>query len=134
MYTIYSDEDGSFIEEPVVAEISNHRVWAGSMCFGYGDFGKTVFLTKAEAETALAGLAGITSNNGQTLKGKENVSVWTKVADRLPPENKVVETKVEDSRGCRNVQPLMRKGELWFSPDGSIYVYYEPTHKKKKKM
>ena len=53
VYTIYSDEDGSFIEEPKVEEVSTHRVWIDSMYFDYDDFGKTVFLTREEAEAAL---------------------------------------------------------------------------------
>lgn len=39
-----------------------------------------------------------------------------------------METKIDDSNGCRNVQKLKRKGRLWFFPDGSMYVYYTPTH------
>ena len=53
VYTIYSDEDGSFIEEPKVEEVSTHRVWIDSMYFDYDDFGKTVFLTREEADAAL---------------------------------------------------------------------------------
>lgn len=53
VYTIYSDEDGSFIEESKVEEVSTHRVWIDSMYFDYDDFGKTVFLTRQEAEAAL---------------------------------------------------------------------------------
>lgn len=53
VYTIYSDEDGSFIEEPKVEEVSTHRVWIDSMYFDYDDFAKTVFLTREEAEAAL---------------------------------------------------------------------------------
>lgn len=56
VYTIYSDEDGSFIEEPKVVEISTHRIWIARMYFDYDDFGKTVFLTQAEAEAALENL------------------------------------------------------------------------------
>ena len=53
IYTIYSDEDSSFIEEPKVVEVSTHRVWIDSAYFDYDDFGKTVFLTREEAEAAL---------------------------------------------------------------------------------
>lgn len=53
IYTIYSDEDGSFIEEPKVEEVSTHRVWIDSIYFDYDDFGKTVFLTKEAAEKVL---------------------------------------------------------------------------------
>lgn len=44
------------------------------------------------------------------------------------PEGIVVETKIDDREGVRNVQTLKRRGRLWFVPDGSTYVYYTPTH------
>lgn len=53
---------------------------------------------------------------------------WIKTLDRLPPKETVVETKIDDGKGRRNVQKLFRKGRLWFIPDGSMYVYYTPTH------
>ena len=53
---------------------------------------------------------------------------WIKVADELPPEGVVVETKIDDDKGCRNQTQLKRKGKLWFFPDDSMYVYYTPTH------
>lgn len=53
VYTIYSDEDGSFVEEPKVEEVSTHRIWIDSVYFDYEDIGKTVFLTREEAESAL---------------------------------------------------------------------------------
>jgi hypothetical protein len=40
----------------------------------------------------------------------------------------VVDTKIDNEKGCRNEQPLQRQGNLWFFPDGSMYVYYRPTH------
>jgi len=44
-----------------------------------------------------------------------------------PPQGKVVETAIIDARGERNTQKLKRVGRLWFIPDGSMYVYYEPN-------
>lgn len=44
------------------------------------------------------------------------------------PEDKVVETKVDDANGVRNVTRLIRSGNLWFYPNMSMYVYYRPTH------
>jgi hypothetical protein len=57
------------------------------------------------------------------------------------PEGEVVMTKIDDSRGVRNEQPLRRRGNLWFSVNrekcphckkehggDSMYVYYTPTH------
>lgn len=53
---------------------------------------------------------------------------WYISRSMLPPENLVVETKIDDERGCRNQQKLKRIGNLWYFPDGSMYVYYTPTH------
>lgn len=47
---------------------------------------------------------------------------------KYTPENVVVETKIDDKDGFRNVGPLKRQGRLWFTPDGTMYVYYTPTH------
>ena len=44
------------------------------------------------------------------------------------PENTIVSTKIDDDLGCRNVASLKKKGNLWWYPDGSMYVYYTPTH------
>lgn len=59
---------------------------------------------------------------------------WISCSDRLPECGEVVETKIDDQAGVRNVQTLKRYQRdpecrsLWFVPDGSVYVYYEPTH------
>lgn len=44
------------------------------------------------------------------------------------PEYTVFETKIDDEKGERNIALLSRTGGLWFVPDGSMYVYYTPTH------
>jgi len=54
--------------------------------------------------------------------------MFTKAADVLPPENVVVITKIIDEHGERNEERLIRKGNLWWTADGSMYVYYTPTH------
>ncbi len=54
--------------------------------------------------------------------------MFTKVENLLPPENVVVITKIIDEHGERNEERLMRKGNLWWMADGSMYVYYTPTH------
>jgi len=51
---------------------------------------------------------------------------WKSIA--FAPENKVVMTKIDDRLGVRNVQRLKKIGNLWFYPDGKMYVYYAPTH------
>lgn len=48
------------------------------------------------------------------------------------PENVEVMTIIRDKDGPRNQQSLVRKGRLWWFPDGSMYVYYTPTHWRKK--
>jgi hypothetical protein len=44
------------------------------------------------------------------------------------PDGVEVWTKIDDGEGIRNVQTLKRLGRLWYFPDGSMYVYYQPTH------
>lgn len=52
------------------------------------------------------------------------------------PEGVVLLTKISDEDGERigseanasREQKLVRKGNLWFVPDMSSYVYYRPTH------
>jgi hypothetical protein len=56
------------------------------------------------------------------------MSNWTSVDFVKPPEGVVVETKIDDNKGLRNEATLLRRGNLWFVPDGSMYVYYTPTH------
>jgi hypothetical protein len=56
------------------------------------------------------------------------VSEWICCADQLPEEGKTVLTKIDDSNGIRNEQTLKLRGNLWWFPDGSMYVYYTPTH------
>lgn len=55
--------------------------------------------------------------------------MWIKVSDYGSPEQEVVWTKIDDIKGGeRNVQKLKRIKNLWWSEDGSTYVYYTPTH------
>lgn len=53
---------------------------------------------------------------------------WVPLALRQAPERVEVMTKIHDGKGVRNVQSLKRRGNLWFFPDDSMYVYYTPTH------
>jgi hypothetical protein len=53
---------------------------------------------------------------------------WIKCIEHLPDEHVVVNTKLDDERGCRQEQRLIRQGRLWFFSDWSMYVYYVPTH------
>lgn len=53
---------------------------------------------------------------------------WVACVEQIPPDNKVVLTKIDDVDGKRNEQPLKRRGSLWWTADGEMYVYYRPTH------
>lgn len=54
------------------------------------------------------------------------MSEWKSIS--TAPENKIVMTKIDDSKGARNEQPLKRRGRLWWTSDDGMYVYYTPTH------
>lgn len=54
--------------------------------------------------------------------------IWNETSKLLPPDGVVVLTKIDDAQGTRNETTLKRSGTLWFLPDGSMYVYYRPTH------
>lgn len=55
-------------------------------------------------------------------------AMWEPIAVNAPDDGEVVRTAIIDTRGLRNDAPLKRTGNLWFLPDGSMYVYYTPTH------
>ena len=57
-----------------------------------------------------------------------NTNQWIPCSERLPAEGLVVDTKIDDKDGCRNVALLKRFGNLWHFADDSMYVYYRPTH------
>jgi hypothetical protein len=44
------------------------------------------------------------------------------------PQGELILTKIHDADGARNVAWLKRDGRLWWLRDGSMYVYYQPTH------
>lgn len=54
--------------------------------------------------------------------------MWISIKTLLPPEGKTVLTRIDDEKGIRNTTELFRSKHLWFIPDGSMYVYYQPTH------
>jgi hypothetical protein len=62
----------------------------------------------------------------------EEQNKWVSVAVLKPKDGLIVMTKIDDGNGVRNEQELKRSGNLWFTPDGAIYVYYTPTHWKYK--
>lgn len=50
---------------------------------------------------------------------------WISIKDQLPEENVLVNAKLGR---YRIVEKLKRVGNLWFCPDGSLYVWGAPTH------
>lgn len=57
---------------------------------------------------------------------------WIPITQQLPPNGEVVETKIDNGLEVRNIQDLKRQGNLWWHTDGKMYVYYTPTHWRKK--
>jgi len=53
---------------------------------------------------------------------------WIRCKEKLPPQDVPVNTKIDDAQGIRNEQALLLHNRLWFFPDMSMYVYYNPTH------
>jgi len=53
---------------------------------------------------------------------------WKRTKDELPPEDTVVETKVDLGNGVRNHRRLFRRGELWYEREEVGYVVWRPTH------
>lgn len=53
------------------------------------------------------------------------MKAWSDIS--TAPEGKVVMTRINDKDGIRNEQELKRKGNLWWLPDDSMYIYYTPT-------
>lgn len=56
------------------------------------------------------------------------MSEWQPIASA--PRNVPVMTKIDDDQGSRNEQGLKlgATNNLWWFEDGSMYVYYKPTH------
>lgn len=65
---------------------------------------------------------------GQQIMTPENSIEWVSCRDKLPPWSIDVETKIDDEQGVRNVAVLRLYRNLWWLPDKSMYVYYNPTH------
>lgn len=48
---------------------------------------------------------------------------WTQTESALPPEGVLVDAITPSG----NPSTLRRKGNLWWLPDGSMYVYFTPV-------
>lgn len=51
--------------------------------------------------------------------------MW-KLIENSFPEGIIVKTSINS--GEKNIQNLKKSGNLWWHSDGSMYVYYTPTH------
>ena len=49
---------------------------------------------------------------------------WISTTTRKPPEGKVVTALTPGG----DVRPLKCSDNMWWLPDGSMYVYFTPTH------
>lgn len=54
--------------------------------------------------------------------------MWKLIETETPPKGKLIKTKIDDDNGVRNEAYLKWDGKLWWLSDGSMYVYYTPTH------
>lgn len=63
---------------------------------------------------------------------------WINCKEKMPEAGVIVQTKIDDGFGVRNVRDLILyqkdslSRKLWFISDMSMYVYYSPTHWKPK--
>lgn len=53
---------------------------------------------------------------------------WMRYPAEKPEEGKIYDTKIHDDKGIRNECKLKFMCNRWFHPDGTMYVYYNPTH------
>ena len=52
--------------------------------------------------------------------------IWGPIATM--PDGVCALTRIDDGKGIRNEQRLRRGGNLFWTEDGAMYVYYTPTH------
>ncbi len=62
------------------------------------------------------------------MDGNDKDNDWIEVRAKKPPENQIVQTKIDDISGVRNESELIYSKNHWWLPDKSMYVYYTPTH------
>lgn len=54
--------------------------------------------------------------------------MWKEIKYCPAPIGTIISTKIDDGNGSRNEQRLKFDGKLWWLADGTMYVYYTPTH------
>lgn len=59
---------------------------------------------------------------------KSETTKWKSISEFPPPNDVVLKTCIKDENGIRNEQPLRKRGRIWWLADGSMYVYFTPTH------
>jgi len=52
---------------------------------------------------------------------------WINTLYTPPKDGVTVMTRINDAKGVRNEQELKKRGNLWYFPDMSMYVYYTPN-------
>lgn len=57
---------------------------------------------------------------------------WKQCSMECPPEGVLVDTKIDDADGVRNEQAMIYRKPLWWA--GDMYVYYNPTHWRPRKV
>ncbi len=72
------------------------------------------------------GIDCITPAGGVKPAEEMSMNSWKPIA--TAPVGVTVRTKIDDESGCRNEADLKKLGPLWWHADGSMYVYYTPTH------
>ena len=53
-----------------------------------------------------------------------NIQHWISITERMPESGRVVTVLTPGG----DVRPLKYGDNLWWLPDGSMYVYFTPTH------
>lgn len=54
---------------------------------------------------------------------------YKEVKKTEPPQNRPLKTKIVDADGKEHNKAILVKSKnLWWLPDMSMYVYYNPTH------
>lgn len=103
---------------------------------GYGSQGEAFGHVFSDIKRALAQLAAEKERadafRRHQIRRRRGVMDWISCKDKLPNEGEIVTTKIDDGIGVRNVKMLRRRGNLWFSADGLVRVYYTPTHWRQK--
>lgn len=54
--------------------------------------------------------------------------MWIATKNRTPPENQIVETKIDNEKGLRKHLYLVYHEGQWWQPDMSVRVHHTPTY------